>query len=311
MGAAARLADQGLAGGVSLALAGEELSAATETAAAYPGVDRVCLLEHESLRDGGKGGFDAPVHALASLCGSLQPEAVIMAKSDFGANVAPRLAFRLGGGLAQDCLDLVRDPETGRLAVTRPVYGGNALAVYTFPGAGPQVATVRPGAFDAVEAGGGGAAVETHSLDGIEDNVRARLVEVVKEESEGVRLEDADVVVSGGRGLGGPEPFEQLRELADMLGGAVGASRAACDAGWTDHSYQVGLTGKSVAPRVYISVGISGASQHMAGISGAKNIVAINKDKDANIFKEAKFGVVGDWQSVLPAFIAAVQDLKG
>jgi len=123
-------------------------------------------------------------------------------------------------------------------------------------------------------------------------------------------LEDADFVLSGGRGLGGPEPFSVLADLAEVLGGAVGASRAACDAGWIDHSHQVGLTGKSVSPDVYIAVGISGASQHMAGCSSSRAIVAINKDGDSNIFKEARFGVVGDWEKILPSFLATVRELK-
>jgi electron transfer flavoprotein alpha subunit len=132
----------------------------------------------------------------------------------------------------------------------------------------------------------------------------------VAEAREGVRLEDANFVVSGGRGLGGPEPFSVLADLANALGGAVGASRAACDAGWIDHSHQVGLTGKSVSPDVYIAIGISGASQHMAGCSSSRAIVAINKDGDSNIFKEARFGIVGDWEKVLPSFLATVRELK-
>ena len=145
------------------------------------------------------------------------------------------------------------------------------------------------------------------SLD--ESDIKSKLVETVKEESEGVRLEDASVIIGMGRGLGGPEPFSQLEELAKVFNGAVGASRAVCDAGWLDHSYQIGLTGKTVTPDVYITVGISGASQHMAGCSSSKNIVAINKDGDANIFKEASFGVVGDWEKVLPAFTATAREL--
>ena len=137
------------------------------------------------------------------------------------------------------------------------------------------------------------------------------LVETVLEEGEGIPLEQADVVVSGGRGLGGPEPFEQLRELCGLLNAALGASRAACDAGWIDHSHQVGLTGKSISPTMYITVGISGASQHMAGCSSARNIVAIDKDREANIFSHARYGVVGDWAKVLPAFTAAVAELAG
>jgi electron transfer flavoprotein alpha subunit len=141
--------------------------------------------------------------------------------------------------------------------------------------------------------------------------IRTRHVETVVAETEGLRLEDASVVVSGGRGLGGPEPFEQLRELAAILGGAVGASRAACDAGWIDHGYQVGLTGRTVTPDLYIAIGVSGASQHMAGCSGARRIVSINRDPEANIFKESAYGVVGDWKAVLTSFIEAARELTG
>lgn len=131
----------------------------------------------------------------------------------------------------------------------------------------------------------------------------------VKAEAEGIRLEDARVVIGGGRGLGGAEPFEKLEELAQALGGAVGASRAVCDAGWLPHSYQIGLTGKTISADLYITVAISGASQHLAGISGVKNIVGINKDPEANVFKQARFGVVGDWQKILPSFIETVHEL--
>ena len=138
---------------------------------------------------------------------------------------------------------------------------------------------------------------------------RTKLVSLVKEEQEGIKLEDASIVVAGGRGLGGPEPFKDLEELARVLGAGVGASRAAVDSGWVPPAWQIGLTGKAITPDLYITVGISGASQHMAGCSGAKVIVAINKDADANIFKESRYGVVGDWNKVLPAFTEALRDL--
>ncbi|MDA1258966.1 MAG: electron transfer flavoprotein subunit alpha/FixB family protein [Chloroflexi bacterium] len=306
--AALKLVGEGVIGGVSLAVMGDDLSAIT--AADAPGADRLILMSHPSLRDGGTGGFDAPVLAVAALYESISPDVILFAKTDFGAVAGPRLAFRLGVGMAQDCIDLALDTGTGRVAVTRPVFGGNALAVYGFNGDGTQIATVRPGAFDGMEGEGTGA-IEHFDVGAAVAGVRTTLIDTVLQASEGVRLEDAEIIISGGRGLGGPEPFKQLHELANLLGGAVGASRAACDAGWVDHSYQIGLTGKSVRPSVYLSVGISGASQHMAGLSGARNIVAINKDGDANIFKAARFGVVGDWAKVLPAFTATVRDLAG
>ena len=196
--------------------------------------------------------------------------------------------------------------------MTRPVHGGNALAVYEFRSDGLQVVSIRPGAFEALASSGGMPEVERVDMSGVGvSSAVPVLVETVLEEGEGIPLEQADVVVSGGRGLGGPEPFDQLRELCGLLNAALGASRAACDAGWIDHSHQVGLTGKSISPTMYLTVGISGASQHMAGCSSARNIVAIDKDREANIFSHARYGVVGDWAKVLPAFTAAVAELAG
>lgn len=270
-------------------------------------VHQVYLLDNEALADGDAGVFETPVDALESLCRSVNPDALLFAKSDFGSTVGPRLAFRMGSAAAQDCVDL-EDDGSGRLVMSRPVHGGNAMARYRFRSGALQVAVVRQGAFEP-DAGTGSPSVERFDVGGMIKPSRAKLTRTVSEAAEGVRLEDAEVVVSGGRGLGGPEPFKQLEELAELLGGAVGASRAACDAGWIDHSHQVGLTGKSIRPRLYITVGISGASQHMAGCSSARNIVAINSDAEANIFKEARFGVVGDWKEVLPAFAQAARDL--
>ena len=274
------------------------------------GVGNVILLEHPNAADDGVGG----VYSLLSelVCEAierLQPSSVMFAKTDAGSVVSARVAARFGAGLAADCIDLAVNSSTGRVAVTRPVHGGNALAVYEFAGDGLQVVSVRPGAFDANVADGM-PEVERVDVSGVSvSGAVPVLVETVSEAGEGIPLEQADVVVSGGRGLGGPEPFENLRELCGLLNAALGASRAACDAGWIDHSHQVGLTGKSISPTTYITVGISGASQHMAGCSSARNIVAIDKDREANIFSHARYGVVGDWVKVLPAFTAAVAEL--
>ena len=274
------------------------------------GVGNVILLEHPDAADDGVGG----VYSLLSelVCEAierLQPSSVMFAKTDAGSVVSARVAARFGAGLAADCIDLAVNSSTGRVAVTRPVHGGNALAVYEFAGDGLQVVSVRPGAFDANVADGM-PEVERVDVSGLSvSGAVPVLVETVSEAGEGIPLEQADVVVSGGRGLGGPEPFDNLRELCGLLNAALGASRAACDAGWIDHSHQVGLTGKSISPTTYITVGISGASQHMAGCSSARNIVAIDKDREANIFSHARYGVVGDWAKVLPAFTAAVAEL--
>ena len=291
-----------------VALVGDDLSGVEPAVAALP-VDKVFLVSHPQLEDGDAGVFDAPVDALESLCGQEGPEVVLFAKTDYGCNVGPRLASRLGTGAAQDCVDLAVNPQTGRLSVTRPVYGGNAMAVYEFAAGTTQVAVVRPGSFDGASISGGTPEVARFDPGGAVSARRARLIETVAAASEGVPLQDADVVISGGRGLGGPEPFVQLAELAGLLGGSVGATRAACDAGWIEHDRQVGLTGKTVTPSLYLAIGISGASQHMAGCTGSRNIVAINSDAEANIFRDARYGVVADWRQALPAFIATVQDL--
>ena len=252
--------------------------------------------------------LDAQVNAAQAAAAQCGARYVIGAKTLAGRDVMPRLAFRLGTALASDCSAVALDGD-GRLLATRPVYGGAAEAVVACLG-DPAVASLRPKSVDPLPPDPSRTG-ETLPL-AFEPNVRTRTLERVEEAGEGVRLESAKAVVSGGRGLGGPEPFEnELRDLAAMLGGAVGASRAACDAGWVPANYQVGLTGKTVTPDLYVAVGISGASQHMAGCAAAKTLVAINKDAGANIFKEARFGVAGDWRKVLPAFIEQLHELMG
>lgn len=261
--------------------------------------------------DYSSGIYDAVTAAVATLAAQLESEIVLLSKSDLGSVAGPRVAARLGGAFAADCVDVTLN-LSGQVAVTRPVHGGNAMAVYEFQPDAPQVVSIRPGAFEpAPMRSDGTAKFEDFDFgDAGGHTSGATLLESVQEEVAGVPLESADIVVAGGRGLGGPEPFEELGSLCDILGAALGASRAACDAGWIDHSHQVGLTGKKISPKTYITVGISGASQHMAGCSSARNIVAINRDASSNIFSHARFGVVGDWAQVLPAFIAACAELR-
>jgi len=290
---------------ISAALIGGNQDLASQAIAL--GADKVYLANDDAIQE---GVADAYLAAMHRICIQVEPTVVLTSKTPIGRAVGPRLAYRLGSGIAQDCTDVSLDSDSGRVTATRPVYGGNAMAKFTFADKDPQVIIMRLKAFEtaAPDSSRNGEVVEFEiSLD--ESDIKSKLVETVKEESEGVRLEDAAVIIGMGRGLGGPEPFSQLEELAKVFNGAVGASRAVCDAGWLDHSYQIGLTGKTVTPDVYITVGISGASQHMAGCSSSKNIVAINKDGDANIFKEASFGVVGDWEKVLPAFTETAREL--
>ena len=291
---------------VAVAIPGSGLNGVADSAIAQ-GADKVYLVEDPLLAE---TQIDAQLAAFEHVCRQVEPSVVLISRTQSGRDIGPRLAFRLGVGVAQDCIDIEIDSSTKRVVATRPVYGGNALSKVTFPENNPQVAVIRGKVFEPTSPDSSRSGEVVTIQPNLDPSViKARLVESVQSESEGVRLEDATVVISGGRGLGGPEPFESLEELAKLLGGAVGASRAACDAGWLDHSYQVGLTGKTITPDLYITVGISGASQHMAGCSGAKQLVAINKDAEANIFKEASFGVVGDWSAVLPAFIETVREL--
>lgn len=269
------------------------------------GADKVIVVDDDVLKD---YQGDAYVHVGERICKEADPSVVLFGQTTIGRDMAPRLAARLGTAVAMDCVELSLDGE--KLQASRSCYGGSARARYTINGT-PQIATLRakvwdpPGRDDSRQA-----EVVKQSADVSADAIRTRIVSRRKEEVEGVRLEDASVVVSGGRGLGGPEGFQPLEELAGILGGAVGATRAVCDMGWYPVAMQVGLTGKVVTPDLYIAVGISGASQHMAGISQVKNIVAINKDREANIFQAARFGVVGDWKEVIPAFMEKVRELK-
>jgi electron transfer flavoprotein alpha subunit len=221
--------------------------------------------------------------------------------------LAPRVAFRLGAGLVTDCVNLKR--EDGAVVFTKPVYGGSALADYAVEST-PAIATLRPRAF--AESSAGGSPQETVEVPVAAGESRAKVVDTVRAAaSSGPTLKDAKVVVSGGRGLGGPDNWHYVEELAAALGGAVGASRAVTDAGWAAPSLQVGLTGTTVNPDLYVAVGISGAVQHMAGCSGSRNLAAINRDPDANVFKHARWGVVGDYKEVLPALTARIKELRG
>ena len=290
---------------LSIMIAGAHVSDASDTAIAH-GADIVYVVADSTLANPAPEAIVAAAEAAAK---EAAPRAIIGSKTILGRDVMPRLAFRLSTALAQDCIALALD-DSKRLLATRPTYGGNAVATVACLST-PSVAALRVKSLDAGESDTSrhGQLVPL-SID-LSDAVRVRSVERVEQAADGIRLEDARVVVSGGRGLGGPEAFEQLEQLATLMGGAVGASRAACDAGWVPSSYQVGLTGKTVTPELYIAVGISGASQHMAGCSNARTIVAINKDTGANIFKDARFGVAGDWQKVLPAFMEQVHELLG
>jgi electron transfer flavoprotein alpha subunit len=267
VGAAQRLN----AGPVSAMLIGSGVEGA---ASAVTGVDKTYIVDDAALAQYTTDGYTA---AAAAVARQADPAVILLAQTDVGRDLGPALAFKLGTAVAMDTIAM--EMKDGQLHTTRPAYGGNARAVNSFSTT-PAVATVRPKSQDAAEGGSAGA-VEKVAFDA--SAIRTKVVNRQEATAEGVRLEDADVVVTGGRGLGGPENFETIEALAKELGGAVGASRAVADLGWRPVAEQVGLTGKVVSPTLYIAVAVSGASQHMAGCSGSKNIIAINKDADANI----------------------------
>jgi electron transfer flavoprotein alpha subunit len=294
VGAAQRLN----AGPVSAMLLGSGVEAA---AGSVVGVEKTYVVDDAALAQYTNDAYTTAATAVAK---QADPAIILLAQSSVGRDLAPTLAYSLDSAVAMDTVAL--EMKDGKLHATRPAYGGNARAVNTF-NTTPAVATVRPKSQDAAEGGSAGA-VEKVSVD--LSGAREKVVKHEEAAAEGVRLEDADIVVTGGRGLGGPENFAGIEELAKILGGAVGATRAVADLGWRPVAEQVGLTGKVVSPTLYVAIAVSGASQHMAGCSGSKNIVAINKDADANIFKAARFGIVGDYKQVLPAFIEAVKKAK-
>ncbi|HEY82172.1 MAG TPA: electron transfer flavoprotein subunit alpha/FixB family protein [Dehalococcoidia bacterium] len=304
LGCGRRLADD-LGEELSAVLVGSQVGALAQEAIAF-GADRAYVIEDPLLGD---YQTDSYLMVMEKVARELIPQILLMGQTSIGRDLAPRLAFRLETVATLDCIELAIDPESRRLLQTKPVYGGNAQAIFTSQ-FDPQIATVRAKAMSPLERDSSrqGEVIRLEAdLD--PQAIRTRVLEKVSEEVEGVRLEAAEVVVSGGRGIGGPEGFKQLEELARLLKGAVGASRPPCDNGWVPDVLQVGLTGKVVTPELYIAVALSGSSQHMAGCSGCKNIVAINKDPEANIFREARFGVIGDWRKVLPAFTSKVKEL--
>jgi electron transfer flavoprotein alpha subunit len=247
------------------------------------------------------------LQALTQICKQLSPQAVLLNNDFYSQELAPRLAHRLGGSAVADGLEL--KVVDGKVRVNRSVYGGKAMATIELRRA-PAVVWLRSRAFEpALERAEATTAIGQASVE-LPTTVGTNIFERKAETGDEARLEDAKVIVSGGRGLGGPEPFGDLQKIADLLGAQMGASRAACDSGWVPPSWQVGQTGKKVAPGLYLAVAIHGASQHLAGISDSKNIAAINIDKDAPIFKQCRFGIVEDYRKVVPLLIERLKTLK-
>ena len=268
------------------------------------GADRAILAHHDAFGFYHAAGY---ARAVAAAAEAVKPAAVLFAASAMGKDLAPRVAARLDLGLATDCTKL--EAQGGRLVATRPVYAGKAIQTVTFTRA-PALVSIRPKNFAPVERDGAAIPVETVAVADDPSFARAKVLRVTSSAAGKTDLTESEIIVSGGRGLKGPENFKIIEELAEALGATVGASRAVVDAGWRPHADQVGQTGKTVSPKLYVAVGISGAIQHLAGMSSSRCIVAINKDPEAPIFKVADYGLVGDLFEVVPALTEAVKKLN-
>jgi electron transfer flavoprotein alpha subunit len=299
-GAGRKLADE-LGSKLHAAIIGAADEAMKSAVAAVS--DAVTVADHPALNDYQP---ELCLSALTQICKTVQPRAVLLSNDTYSQELAPRLAHRLGGSAVADGLQLTGND--GAIRVTRSVYGGKALATIELRRA-PAVVWVRARAFDPAPIRDTPAPVNQATVD-LPADTPIRITERKVEAGDEARLEDAKVIISGGRGLGGPEPFTELKRIADLLGAQMGASRAACDSGWVPPSWQIGQTGKKVAPGLYLAVAIHGASQHLAGMSDSKCIAAINIDKDAPIFKHCRFGIVEDYRKVVPLLIERLATLK-
>jgi len=300
---AARELKKALPRPISAILLGHNVGDMAKELVSY-GVDEVWMIDDEKI-----GDFNEDVHAalVAEIILEKRPEIFLGGGTVWGRSLLPRVASKVLTGLTADCTELTIDEETKRLVQTRPAFGGNIMATILCRNHRPQMATVRHKVMDPAEKVDGheGKLVEMAHIHVPDSDIE--VLEFVKEEGETVNLADADIIVSGGRGLKDPKNFSVIRELADALEGAVGSSRAAVDAGWIPYSHQVGQTGKTVNPTVYIACGISGAIQHLAGMKSSDIIVAINSDPDAPIFDVAHYGIVGDLFEVVPEMVKQIK----
>lgn len=299
LGEGRKLADQ-LNVPLSAVIMGENIEEAAKTLISY-GADNVYMVDHPSLKNYNDESY---TDIFVQLIKIYKPEIVLIGATTYGRSLGPRVSSRLNTGLTADCTGLEIDPERKILLQTRPAFGGNLMATIICPDHRPQMSTVRPKVMKAL--------LEDKLRTGeiirpdvvIPGDLKVKVVDVVNNLCEMVNLTEADIIVSAGRGIGNPKNIALVEELAHVLGAAVGASRAVVDAGWIEYSHQVGQTGKTVGPKVYFACGISGAIQHLAGMSSSDTIIAINKNADAPIFRVATFGIVGDVLEVLPALIS-------
>jgi electron transfer flavoprotein alpha subunit len=307
LGEARRLAGE-LGVGVAAVLLGDRVAHLAPSLLAG-GADKVYVAEAPELADFLEGPYAA---ALTEMARQFQPEIILAGATYVGRAFIPQVAAALKTGLTADCTGFAIDKEKRLLLQTRPAFGGNIMATIITPRTYPQMATARPGVFKRLN--------KTYSLNGqviqvelecLKSPGASRFVRTVEEIKERLPLSEAEVIVAGGRGLKEARHFRMLEELADLLGGTVGATRAAVDAGWISYAHQIGQTGKTVSPKLYIAVGISGAAQHLVGMQGSDFIVAINRDPEAPIFKVADLGLVGDLFEIVPALIQEIKKDRG
>ncbi len=285
---------------LSALLLGSGVKALADELGAY-GADRVILADSALLSD---YNTEAYAKVVCDLVRERRPEIMLIGATNIGRDLAPRLSARLYTGLTADCTALEIDPETKGLLQTRPAFGGNVMATIVTPNHRPQMSTVRPGvmkkaAYDPSHK----AIIDRASFELSESDIHTKVIETVKSLKQTVNLVEAEVIVAGGRGVGSAEGFKLIEQLAEAMGGVVGASRAAVEAGYIGADHQVGQTGKTVRPKIYVACGISGAIQHLAGMQNSECIIAINKNADAPIFSAATYGIVGDLHKVIPMLI--------
>jgi electron transfer flavoprotein alpha subunit len=287
-------------------LLGQDIGALANELIAH-GADKVYLADDPKLKD---FQTDAYTAVISSMIKDYKPNIIIYGATHIGRDLAPRIAQRNDLGLTADCTELTIDPEEKILLQTRPAFGGNIMATIITPGKRPQMATVRPGIMKELdkEEGRSGEIIEV-PVKLSDDEIKTKILEIVKEAKKRVNLEEASIIVSGGRGVGGKDGFKIIRELAEVLGGEVGGSRVAVEKEWIEQDHQVGQTGKTVRPTLYIACGISGSIQHRAGMQNSDIIVAINKDPDATIFKICHYGIVGDLHEVVPLLIGEFRNI--
>ena len=271
------------------------------------GADEVLVADHAELENYTTDGY---TKVLCDLVNDKKPGIFFIGATFIGRDLGPRVAARLRTGLTADCTSLAVEVENGALLATRPAFGGNIMATIACPNHRPQMATVRPGVFSRLTEKNYDYKVENVNVELEASDIRTTILEVVKANKQVIDISEAKIIVSGGRGVGSKENFSLLQELADTLGGVVGGSRGAVDKGWIERDYQVGQTGKTVRPSIYIACGISGAIQHVAGMQESDMIIAINKDESAPIMKVADYAIVGDLNKVIPEMINELKSME-